>query len=97
MNRELYADIARIHTAQGIFQYARAAYETLVYHLGSLMFGNNAKTSRKRFDWLQQQIIIVHEMVSVWLGIQETKFRMDLEAEVANALLQLKANLSLFL
>jgi hypothetical protein len=93
---ELWADIARIHVLKEDYPRAIAAYETLAYSLGALIVNPRfADTSRKRFYWLQQQTIAVHEMVSVWLEIGDKKIRDPFEARVANAILQLKANLFL--
>jgi CHAT domain-containing protein len=93
---KLWADIARIHTARGDYLHAFAAYESLAYNLGSFIINARfANTSRKRYYWLQQQTLAVHEMVSAWLEIQNEKMRTKHEAQVANAMLQMKANLFL--
>ena len=93
---ELWADVARIHVLKEDYPHAIAAYETLAYNLGALVINPRyADTSRKRVYWLKQQTIAVHEMVSVWLEIRDRKVRDTFEARVANAILQLKANLFL--
>ena len=93
---ELWADIARIHILKEDYPRAIAAYETLAYNLGALVINPRyADTSRKRVYFLQQQTIAVHEMLSVWLEIRDAKVRDPFEARVANAILQLKANLFL--
>ncbi len=93
---ELWADVARIHVLKDDYARAFAAYETLAYNLGALVIDPRlADTSRKRVYWLQQQTIAVHEMVSVWLEIGDERVRDPFEARVANAILQLKANLFL--
>jgi CHAT domain-containing protein/tetratricopeptide (TPR) repeat protein len=93
---ELWADIARIHILKEDYPRAIAAYETLAYNLGARVIDPRyADTSRKRVYFLQQQTIAVHEMVSVWLDIKAEKIRDRFEARVANAILQLKANLFL--
>ena len=90
----LWIDIARIHTAHHRYERAIVAYEILAYHLGTLVGGREpADTTRLRFYWLQHMALVVHEMASVWLTIPDRQARQAFEAQVGNALLQLKANL----
>jgi CHAT domain-containing protein len=93
-NLGLWIDVARIHVANHHYELAITAYEILAYHLGALIADRDmADTTRLRFYWLQQMAFVVHEMVSVWLTITDMQTRQAVEATVANALLQLKANL----
>jgi CHAT domain-containing protein len=91
---ELWIDIARIHVANHRYEAGITAYEILAYQLGAFIADwRTAKTTRLRFYWLKQMAFVVHEMVSVWLSITELQTRQAIEAKVANAVLQLKANL----
>ena len=91
---ELLGDIARIHAAHRRYDRAMSAYAILAYHLGGYIANwRVADTNRLRFYWLQQQALVVHEMVSVWLTIPDEETRQATVATVANSLLQLKANL----
>lgn len=93
-SRELWIDIARIHVAGERYELAVAAYAVLAYDLGAVVTDPQlAPTNRKRFYWLQQMAFVVHEAASVWLVISDPHTRQQLEATVANLLLQLKANL----
>jgi CHAT domain-containing protein len=94
LNIEPWIDIARIHVANRHYEKAMAAYEILAYNLGAFLANRNvADTTRLRYYWLERMAFVVHEMVSVWLSISEMQTRQAVEAKVANALLQLKANL----
>jgi len=94
LNIELWIDIARIHVANRHYEMAMVAYEVLAYNLGAFLANQNvAGTTRLRFYWLQRMSFVVHEMVSVWLTMTEMRARQAVETKVANALLQLKANL----
>ncbi|HEX7312953.1 MAG TPA: CHAT domain-containing protein [Pyrinomonadaceae bacterium] len=91
---ELWVDIARIHVANHRHEAGITAYEILAYQLGAFIADwHTAKTTRLRFYWLKQMAFVVHEMVSVWLSLTEPQIRQAIEARVANAVLQLKANL----
>ncbi|CAN5663940.1 hypothetical protein BH18ACI4_BH18ACI4_06650 [soil metagenome] len=91
---ELWIDIARIHLASHRYEAGIAAYEILAYQLGAFIADHRtAKTTRLRFYWLQQMAFVVNEMVSVWLSMTDLTARKKIEAQVANALLQSKANL----
>lgn len=91
---ELWIDIARIHVARHNVEVGIAAYELLAYQLGAFISDwRAATTTRLRLYWLEQMAFVVHEMVSVWLSVSEPQIRQAIEAKVANALLQLKANL----
>ena len=96
-NLELWIDIARIHAANRQHAQAITAYEILAYNLGSLIVGKDSDTMRLRFYWLQQMASVVHEMASFFLVIDDPGDRCAAEPRVANALLQLKANLFLAL
>jgi CHAT domain-containing protein/tetratricopeptide (TPR) repeat protein len=91
---ELWGDIARIHFAERRYERAMNAYEILVHHISILIADRHmSDTTRLRFYWLQRQAMVVHEMASAWLMIAGEEARQEVVATVANALLQLKANL----
>jgi CHAT domain-containing protein/tetratricopeptide (TPR) repeat protein len=91
---EQWIDVARLHMALGRYEQAIAAYDILAAHLGAYIANRNvAVTTRERLYWLQQQTLVVEEMASAWLTITNAASRGATEAVVANALLQLKANL----
>lgn len=91
---EQWMDVARIQMTRGRYEQAIAAYDILAAHLGAYIANRNvAVTARERLYWLQQQTLVVEEMASAWLTIADAASRRATEAVVANALLQLKANL----
>lgn len=95
-NLELWRDVARIRAHRGDFVGAAIAYETLAQALGAYVADwRNAKTARIRMAWVGQQADVVHELVSVWLTIDDPAARQAIDVTVANALLQLKANVFL--
>ncbi|RPI20517.1 MAG: CHAT domain-containing protein [Acidobacteria bacterium] len=95
-NLELWLDVARIRAHRADFIGAAAAYETLAQALGTYSADSeNGKTARARLAWVRQQADVVHELVSVWLTIDDPSARQAIDLKVANALLQLKANLFL--
>ena len=91
---ELWLDIARIHVCRDRTSEAMAAYQTLAYNLGVLVFDrSHGNTTRLRMHWLEKMAFVVHEMASAWLEIAEPKLRSAIEPAIGHALLQLKANL----
>ena len=95
-NLELWRDVARIRVHRGDFVGAAIAYETLAQALGVYAVDwRNGKTARIRMAWVGQQADVVHELVSVWLTIDDPAARHAIDITVANALLQLKANVFL--
>ena len=95
-NLELWRDVARIRAHRGDHAGAASAYETLAHALGVYVAdGRTGKTARMRLAWVGQQADVVHELVSVWLTIDDPAVRHALEATIVNALLQLKANVFL--
>ena len=92
-NLELWRDVARIRALRRDFQGAANAYETLAQALGVYAADwRNSKTARTRLGFVRLQTEVVHELVSVWLSIDEPAARQAIDLTVANALLQLKAN-----
>ena len=95
-NLELWLLVARIRAHRGDFVGAASAYETLAQALGTIAADwQFAKTARIRVAWVRQQADVVHELVSVWMTIDDPAARQAIDLKVANALLQLKANLFL--
>ena len=91
---EQWLDVARIHVARNRMSAAMAAYKTLAYNLGVLVFDrSHGSTTRLRMHWLEKMAFVVHEMASAWLEIEEPKLRGAMEPAIGHALLQLKANL----
>jgi CHAT domain-containing protein/tetratricopeptide (TPR) repeat protein len=91
---ELWLDVARIHVANRQFALAFNAYRTLADNLGGLIVDQNyGKTTRQRMHWLQRVVVVVHEMASVWLNIDDRNVRRRTEAVLALALLQIKVYL----
>lgn len=90
---ELWRDVARIRVHRGDFVGAAIAYETLAQALG--VWAAHARTARIRMAWVGEQADVVHELVSVWLTINDPAARQAIDVTVANALLQLKANVFL--
>lgn len=95
-NLELWRDVARIRAHRGDYVGSASAYETLAQALGVYAADwRNGKTARIRMAWVGQQADVVHELVSVWLTIDDPAARQTIDVTVANALLQLKANVFL--
>ena len=95
-NLELWRDVARIRAHRGDFVGAACAYETLAQALGVYAADwRQGKTARMRMAWVGQQADVVHELVSVWLTVDDPAARQAIDVTVANALLQLKANIFL--
>jgi tetratricopeptide (TPR) repeat protein len=95
-NLALWRDVGRIRAHRGDYVGAASAYETLAQALGVYAAdGRTGKTARMRMAWIGQQSDVVHELVSVWLTIDDAAARHAIDATVVNALLQLKANVFL--
>jgi CHAT domain-containing protein/tetratricopeptide (TPR) repeat protein len=95
-NLELWRDVARIRAHRGDYVGAARAYETLAQALGVYAAdGQTGKTARMRMAWIERQSDVVHELVSVWLTIDDAAAKHAIDATVVNALLQLKANVFL--
>jgi CHAT domain-containing protein len=92
-NLELWRDVARIRAQRRDFVGAANAYETLAQALGVYAADwQHSKTARTRMAFVRQQANVVHELVSVWLTMDDLAARRAIDLTVANALLQLKAN-----
>jgi CHAT domain-containing protein len=90
---ELWRDVARIRAHLGDLVGSAKAYQTLAQALGVYAADwRNGKTARLRLAFIQQQADVVHELVSVWLSIDDPSIKRSIETAVANALLQLKSN-----
>ncbi|WP_404926585.1 CHAT domain-containing protein [Mesorhizobium sp. ORM16] len=92
-NLELWRDVGRIRAHRRDFVGAANAYETLAQALGAYAADwRNGKTARTRLAYVRLQADVVHELVSVWIMVDDPAARQAIDLTVANALLQLKAN-----
>lgn len=97
-HRELWLHLARLHVHLGNYAKAIDAYCAVARSIGGASAELHLATNTKqRMYWIEQQTLVVHELVSVWLSISDEDVRRVHEHQVANALLQLKANMFLAL
>ena len=93
---ELWLEVARIRVHLREYRSAAVAYQFAAWAYGERSADDvRARTARARMVWIERQAAVVHELASVWIDLKDGPDAVQVQRQLANALMQLKTNLYL--